>query len=86
MSFLASSAILGTEPFDTLRTLPPSGVTVVVGVLVVLLVLTALKKLIKIALLVAVVGGLYLAYRAGTFDSVLSGVLDSDVLDRAART
>lgn len=76
MSLLASATSLATEPFDTLRTVPPTGVAALVALFVLGAVVSFVKKLIFLGLLVAVVGGLYLAYRAGSFDGVLSGVLD----------
>lgn len=76
MSLLASVTVLATEPFDSLRDVPPTTVAAVVALFVVGALISFFRKLIVLGLLVAVVGGLFLAYRAGAFDQALSGVLD----------
>ena len=76
MSLFASVAVLATEPFDSLRDVPPGAVVGVVALFLVVTVISFLRKLILLGFLVAVVTGLFLAYRAGAFDQTLSGVLD----------
>ena len=76
MSLLASVTVLATEPFDSLRGVPPATVAAVAGLFLLGAVISFLRKLVVLGFLVAVVGGLFLAYRAGAFDQALSGVLD----------